>query len=368
MLPWGLQRFIPLAVFTAVFRLAGKRYWQRHAPFLQQFPGLDLTAKVEGLAAGFGVARDLIYGLAAMEVMTSEMPHVPNYGCTSLAFEATRTAKGEPLLAYNHDFPESFGPHLYVRHNRPKNGIPSLVLAYPVLLGAIAGVNEAGLAISINHAFERQVNKKQGALFVTWLLQDCLDRFKTAEAAANHALKTPVTNGSMLTFVDKAGGRAVVELTSKKRLRRAPDAGLGFTFNKYRIPEMEGLEIPIATRGTKMFKGRLVHGANVERLRRFGAVHDPRKIYSEEDIHALMSDHAGGAGGMDTICRHDRTTSTTLSSAILHPVTGEIQMIFGPACQGSYRRYTLAGESHRPRLQSESVAESVAVSVGRATM
>lgn len=353
MLPLGLQKIIPIGIYRVAFRLAGRSYWHRHEPFLTAYAGADLKAKVAGLARGFGVPRDLVYGLAAMEVITSEMPHVPNYGCTSLAFGATHAACGEPLIAYNHDFPESFGPHLYVRHNRPKQGIPSLSLAYPVLLGAIAGVNEAGLAVSINHAFERRVNKKQGALFVTWLLQDCLDRFRTAEAAAAHTLKTPVTNGSMLTFVDKTGGRAVVELTSRRRLRRAPDAGVGFTFNKYRIPEMEELEIPIATRGTKMFKGRLVHGANIERLRRFSEMYDPHKVYTEQDIHALMSDHAGSVGGMGTICRHDATTSTTLASAILHPVTGEIQMIFGPACCGRYRTYTPDGVRQARRHESE---------------
>lgn len=338
---FNLHKKIPIAFYEYFFKKQGRLFLRYHREVLAAGEGERLE-HVRGLASGLGVDADLVYGLSALEVLTSELPHLPSYACSSLIFKADQTKVNRPLIAYNHDFPDSFGPHIFVRHNSPKNRYKSVSLAYPVLLGAIAGVNEKGLAVTINHAFERGVKKTQAALFVTWLLQECLDTCATADDAARLVLKTRVTNGSMLNFADANGGRAVVEVCSHGNVRRPMDKGISFTFNKYRIKKMEEHELPMKTVGTKMFRGRLVHQANIDRQCRFDALFKSDHAYSEKEIHQLMSDHgADEQPGMGSICRHDKSTSSTLASAILDPAQGTMKVIFGRACAGKYQTYAV---------------------------
>lgn len=341
-LPYDLQKKIPLFVYKKLFASIGKKFLKHHHDFFQTYQKSRIHDRILGLAEGLGASPYFVYGLCALEVTTSELPHQqPQLGCTSLAFEATRTKIGTPLIAYNHDFPESFGPYLIVRHNEPKTGFASLNLTYPVSLGCIAGVNEKGLAITINHAFEKTVAKNQAALFVTCLLQECLDHCANVEEAVDLILKTPTTNGSMLTLIDASGKRAVVEVSSRKRVLRKPEEGLFCTFNKYQETELEKGELPLNTIGTKMFKGRLVHEHNIGRLRRFTEIFDAEKTYSDDDIHKLMSDHDGGDGDAHTICRHHKDTSSTLASVIIRPKEKEMKVVFGLACQGEYEKFVL---------------------------
>jgi predicted choloylglycine hydrolase len=336
-----LQKRIPLFIYKKLFAAIGKKFLKYHSDFFQMYQKSQIHERVLGLAQGLEMSPAFVYGLCALEVTTSELPHRPQLGCTSLAFEGTRTQAGTPLIAYNHDFPESFGPYLMVRRNEPKSGFASLNLTYPISLGCIAGVNEKGLAITINHAFEKTVEKNQAALFVTCLLQECLDHCENVDEAIDLILTTPTTNGSMLTLVDASGKRAVVEVSSRKRILRKATTGLLSTFNKYQEAELEKIELPLHTVGTKMFKGRLVHEHNIERPRRFAEVFDPEKIYSDDAIRELLSDHDGADGGAHTICRHHKDTSSTLASVLIKSKEKEMKVIFGPACQGEYQRFVL---------------------------
>ncbi len=339
-LPYNFQKAIPTFLYKIFFQEQGKIFSRRHHTLLTG-PQQKLQERWQGIAQGMKEPPSLVYGLACLEILTSEMPHIPPLACTSLALSPNMTQNGEPLLAYNHDFPESFGKHLLLRKNFPQNGYTSISITYPIMFGAIGGINEKGLAITINHAFEKKIIKDKAGLLVTSLLQDCLDTCATTREAVEKICNTPVTNGSMLTVMDASGHHEVVEVSSQKNILRENKKNHSITFNKYRIPEMESLELPLDTAGAGVLKGRLVHEATIEREKRFEEMFNEHKNLSMEDITKIFSDHKGGSGDLGTLCRHHPKTSSTLGSALFFPQQRKMKMIFGKTCSQNYQEFSL---------------------------
>ncbi|OGP11129.1 MAG: hypothetical protein A2048_10405 [Deltaproteobacteria bacterium GWA2_45_12] len=333
-----IHKLIPLPLFVWLLGFEGKKFLQAHRPVLENFHGHNLVAQLEALSRGFGQSIERIYGFLAFEALSSQLPY--SLGCSSLAFSASQTQRGEPLLAYNHDFPECFGKYVCVRKSLPKDGYASLNVTYPPMLGAIAGVNQKGLCVSLNHAYATDVHKGP-ALPVTLLVQQVLHFCDHVSEAVDFILKTPVPNGSFITLLDGAGNRAVVEMSGKQKQVRHVQEGMLHTFNKYQLEPMTSFEIPLEAEGKGIYKGYKIHHHNICRERRFQGIFDVTKKYSEEDIHAFMSDHDGGTGDFGTICRHHPGTASTLASVLLFPKTQSLKIIFGKACDGSYEEMFL---------------------------
>lgn len=335
--PW-LKPFLPHAVVKTVLGRLGKKYLNLHRPILQNYYGRNLFAELEGLAEGFDMPVNYIYGLNAIEILSSKIPF--SLGCTALAFAANHTNDGKPRLAYNHDFPHSFGKSLYVQETRPAEGMTTLMLTYPSILGGIAGLNSAGLAVVLNHAYATDMQLLP-ALPITWLLSECLQRCDTVAAAVELILKTPVPNGSFLTLIDCHGARAVVEVSGTRKEVRQPDESVLCTFNFYRCAALKSHEVPWMAKTTGMaklvFGERLVHAHNMGRERRFIEFFDHAKKHDNADIHEFMADHSGHLqGAIDTICRHDERAMNTIASVILNPAAQTMKVIFGWPCQGQY--------------------------------
>lgn len=352
--------WLPASVHALAIRAAvgglGRYYLARHGGLLADRDGhrAGELSLLRGLAQGLGTHPALVYGFNAFEIESAAHDYrLPTLGCTSLGLSARHTAWGEPALVYNHDFPPSFAPFLFVRRSRPTRGYRSLSIAYPTLVGAIAGVNEHGLAITVNQAFATDVRRSRPALFVTMLVSACLERASSVEEAIDEVLRTPVTNGAMLTLVDAAGRRAVVELSgSERRVRRERDDRILYTFNKYRLAEMEHVEVPVGAVTRGLAGGIDLHAANVSRENRFRAIVRHDHTYGRDEIRTLMSDHADGSGSMGTLCAHGGALNETIASAILEPAARAMHVLFGRTCEGRYTHIALDEKVARNTRQS----------------
>jgi hypothetical protein len=357
---WLPARVHALAVRAALGGL-GRYYLARHRGLLEERDGRGSgeLAMLRGLASGLGTAPSLVYGFNAFEIESAAPGHrLPGLGCTALALGERHTAWGAPALVYNHDFPPSFAASLFVRRSSPALGHRSLSIAYPTLVGAIAGVNERGLAVSVNQAFGTDVRRSRPALFVTMLVAACLEKCANVEEAVSEVARTPVTNGALVTLVDAAGGRAVMELSGTRRLvRREPDERILHAFNKYRLPEMERLEVPIGAVTTGLAGGIDLHAANLSRERRYRAIVRHDHPHTRDDIRALMGDHDRGAGDMGTLCAHGGAINETILSAILEPRARAMHVLFGRACEGRYTRIGLEEDERRPDASIGEAAE-----------
>lgn len=310
---------------------ANGKYWKAH----------------RGLAAGAGKSLPVMFGLGAVpEIVGAQLSFT--LGCTSVAIAARASDSGAAQIAYNHDFPPRFGRYSFARRNLPTDGFASICLAYPIMVGCLAGVNEKGLAVTLNHAFSTDYTGRPGLLLTT-LVQDVLDRCSSVDAAIDLLTTAPVTNGAMITLADAAGARAVVEIScTAARVRRADGDALMVTFNKYRHPDMEAYEVPLAAISTGLVPGVRLHESNVERARRWTDLEQTfGSVFDEQTIRRAMTDHRGGEGDKNCICRHGDPLSETLWSAILDTHRRTVRVVFGHACDGAYQTYGIDAPARR---------------------
>ncbi|MBI2335831.1 MAG: hypothetical protein HYU97_03600 [Deltaproteobacteria bacterium] len=335
----ALYAYLPKGFYRISLRNYGKKYFSYHEKLLRDFEGDNLVEHLQGLADGFGQDKFLIYGVNAVEILASKIPF--SLGCSSLAFSSDITTDGHIKTGYNHDFPAAFGKFIFLKRNLPDHGYPSLVMGYPPILGCIGGINQAGLAITLNHAYATDI-KIGTALPITLLIQECLNRSQDVPEAIHLIEKTPVPNGSIVTLIDKKGNRAAAEISCTRKRYRSASSPILRSFNKYLDADMECCEIPLNARGKQMMRGLGVHDHNIGRENRYQQIIDYQKKYSDQDIRSLLADHNGGKGSERSICRHHSATGDTLCSAILDPIAQEIKIIFGFPCQpGEYQTFRL---------------------------
>mgnify|MGYP000313947878 CR=1 FL=1 len=331
---------------------AGAYYLLRHGPALRRHSNAKYWRAQQGLADGAGLSLPLMFGLGAVpEIVGAQMGYT--LGCSAIALGGAMTESGGAQIAYNHDFPPRFGRYNFVRHNHPSDGFASVCLSYPIMVGCLAGVNERGFAMTLNHAFSTDYVGKPGLLLTT-LVQDCLDTCSSVAQAIRLITETAVTNGAILTLADAAGERAVVERscghTRVRRPNSAIDTGdLLVSFNKYKHPEMAAHEVPLGAVSKGLISGIPLHESNVERQARWSnLVKAAPRRFDDAAIKSLMSDHAGRAGDKNTICRHSDELSETLWGALLDTRRRSLKVVFGHTCSGPYVEYAIdpiTGES-----------------------
>jgi hypothetical protein len=300
----------------------------------------DQFERLRGISEGSGLSLTLLLGMMSVETMMATFQYV--MGCTSIGVGKTRSKDGSPMIGYNHDFPDFLKDQLLVRHSKPGNGHRSIQLTYPSIAGGICGVNEAGLAISLNHAFS--IEPANDGVPPTLMVQQALDRCATAEAAAHLFEQTKFANGSMATVMDAKGGILALELAKGRFGIRKPKKGVSLTLNEYQIPELKEIEVPQDAvfhpkKYPKFFQGLAIHQPNWERRRRFEKLLASGKKLGVNDVKKLLADHnGGGQGTLGTVCRHHPTTDT-IATAVLHPKEGILEAARGFACEARYQRF-----------------------------
>ncbi|MFO0617266.1 MAG: C45 family peptidase [Polyangiaceae bacterium] len=320
--------------------VAGAYYLARHRRALVDHANGKYWKAHRGLAEGAGKPLPVMFGLGAVpEIVGAQLSFT--MGCTAIAIAPSASATGAARIAYNHDFPPRFGRYNFARRNLPTDGYASICLAYPIMVGCLAGVNERGFAVTLNHAFSTDYEGRPGLLLTT-LVQDALDRCATVADAIELFSRAPVTNGAILTIADATGERAAVELSCTASRVRRPTGPLLVSFNKYRHPEMERYEVPPGAVSTGLVPGIPLHESNIERARRWDELEASLPArFDDADIRAVMTDHRGGRGDSNSICRHDDPLSETLWSAILDTGSRSMRVVFGHACDGPYRTFEI---------------------------
>ncbi len=329
------------SVLQGLLKVQGLRVRRRNLDNMIRHARFQLE-RMTGIADGVGVSPNVILGMSSIETMAASFQFI--LGCTSLALGRKRSKSGKPLLAYNHDFPTFLKHHLFVRRSLPKHGYRSVQLTYPALPGSICGVNEMGVAVSLNHAFSTEPHND--GVPPTMLIQEALDHCKTAEEALRLFRTTKFSCGSIATFVDKKGAIYSLELSQGRFGVRRPVQDLSLTLNEYQLVPLREIEVPQEAffhpkKFPKVFHGIPVHLSNWERRERFQTLLEGKRKLSISELKDYLSDHNGnGAGDIGTICRH-HPTSDTIATAILHPQEGVLEVARGHACKAAYQKFAL---------------------------
>ncbi len=112
-----------------------------------------------------------------------------------------------------------------VRRSRPESGFRSIECTQPWRVAALAGVNEAGLAVAcVSNPVARAA--AHSAAPAALLAQDCLRRFESLDAAIDWLLVRPGGGSSLLMLADLSGEIAGVAVDGDQRRLLRPADGL----------------------------------------------------------------------------------------------------------------------------------------------
>ena len=194
----------------------------RAAGFLMPMFPEATRQEITAASKASGVPRNII-------IMTNAMPDLEKIGgCSTLIVESERSKTKAPLFGRLLDWP----PHenlpdftLVTVYKSPKKHAVATV-TFPSILGAISGMNDAGLSLSINEIFASKDESPKSDLKGTpmlilfrKLLEDC-STVAEVEKMLNESRRTTYF---CLTVCDKNGG-CVFESTTKNVVsRRAID-------------------------------------------------------------------------------------------------------------------------------------------------
>lgn len=306
--------------------------------------------RLNGIARGTSLGLPTLLAINSIETLSTRLNFI--LGCSALAISGERLKPSlTPLLAYNHDFPDFFEDFIILRRSRPVEGFASIQITYPTLAGAIAGINDQGVAITLNHAFA--VEKGESGIPPTILVQDVLDHCGSVDGAVKFLKKTHPACGSLVTLLDKNGRMAAVELSRSRIAVRNGKNGFLLTLNQYETPELKEIEVPQGAyfdpkKYPPAFHGIPVHHHNWARSRRFAQMLKGRGRFDLDEIETFLKDHGvEETPDHGTICRH-HDTATTIASATLHPAEGFIRVLRGRPCEGEYETYPLLAKKAAP--------------------
>jgi len=315
-------------------------------PFVAALRRLNpaMLARLEGIAEGSGLA---LGGLCLMNALEAFIGSVQGRtmtaatgACTSLAVRGACSSTGEPVIARNFDYPLLFQPFYMLRDSRPRGGFRSLDFAVAPQAGTVDGVNEKGLAITLDYAFVTDSGEPNP--LVTMLIADALASCATVTEAVHRLTASPRWGAGLLMLADAAGDLAAVELSNTRSGVRRPDPGTDWLLNTNvcHCPETRAVQVPesatysektpVPLRGESVLQPHAVRAQRIEGLLRKQATVGP------EELAAIMADH-GPSGLPDgtSPCVHTGYFNTT-ASLQWFPGRRSVRVSYSWACKAQY--------------------------------
>jgi hypothetical protein len=164
--------------------------------------------RAAGLARGAGVPRRLVLTRLSAEAGGCDRPRSSEGPLLAVAPSRSGASAG---IAKTVDLPSELGVGLVLRRSRPDPGFVSLEVTMPSLPAALAGVNEAGLALAVAAHAKPCGSARDTAAPPLLLVQECLQRFETVSRAIEWCESRPAATGATLLIADASGRIAGVE-------------------------------------------------------------------------------------------------------------------------------------------------------------
>lgn len=339
--PWWL-------LYPLFLRLAERK---TKRPFVAALRRLNpaMLARLEGIAEGSGLPLGSLCLMNAMEAFIGSVQGrtvtAPTGACSSLAVRGGCSSTGEPVIARNFDYPLLFQPFYVLRDSCPRGGFRSLDFAVAPQAGTVDGVNEKGLAVTLDYAFVTDPSAPNP--LVTMLIADALASCATVTEAVRRLTASPRWGAGLLTLADAAGDLAAVELSNTRSGVRRPDSGTDWLLNTNvcHCPETRAVQVsesaaysektPMSLRGGSVLQPHAVRARRIEDLLRKQATVGP------EELAAIMADH-GPSGVPDgaSPCVHTGYFNTT-ATLQWFPRRRSVRVSYSWACQAQYVEISL---------------------------
>ena len=316
------------------------------ARFLAEPLGRDYPAMMErlaGISEGAEVTPNKILFFNAFEQLLSSVggcTACPG-ACSAVAVRGRRAAGGAPILARNFDYLPLAQPFYMVRGCKPRDGFRTLEFTSAPLLGAIDGMNEAGLCITYNYGFTTDLPSSPAAP-ISIAISEALHRCRNVTEAADYLESSPRWGGALLMLVDADGDIASLELSSTRSYLRRPAGGENLLHhsNAFSSTQMQDVQIALDAVYTDIapsaLRGRRLHDSAELRDQRFRDLLSGETPLDCDALTAVMADHGpDGIPSDHTPCVHSAYWNTTACIQFL-PKTRRMRASFSSACEACF--------------------------------
>ncbi len=276
--------------------------WRRvRRDTLRHYP--QLSERTQALARAARISERALWWVLTQELAPLETDGMRCGGGVAFAVTAERTQSGGPLLAKNFDAPRAVAMPLGLRHSRPENAYASLDVVLPVLAGALAGVNERGLAATVTSIPGNGRTAESCTAPAILLVQDVLQRFDCVDGALEWCRARPNAGRASLLFADAQGNVAAAHLSRGRCRVERPRSGA--VFGMCRAQTAADLEKALRGSEERPDLGRC---RAIQRSHRFD-----------------------GRTDEDSICRHGEQRAC-IGSALIDPRLRRVEVVSGAPC------------------------------------
>ena len=312
--------------------LAGEEEWLRRQWQCQLTHVPDVCEQIEGLAAGFDVTVEALFGMHIRYAIEDRRTAAAaeEEGCSAFA---VRSAPGRVLVSKNRDNPPYFAPlQLLLRQSDPAwAGRETVAVgSFGSAPAASSGMNSDGFCMADTAV--RTADLGFGVLRY-YLMEALLSRCRTVADAVAFIRSVPHVGGGNLILGDATGAMAAVEIVHS-RVHVEEDAGRGWVArtNHHTEPDLaRRLMERLGTDRPQNSEGRL---AFLQESLAPGVAG-----WTETDCAALLASH--GLRGHPALCRHTPDT-ITLSGVVFDAAGRSLLQSQGSPCGGDWRRVHLA--------------------------
>lgn len=166
-----------------------------------------LAERTDGLARGANLPVDSLFSLQGQTD-----PAVSGEVTTLCAAGLDGTGGGTLVRGLR-------GPGWVVRRSRPRVGFQSVELTHAWWVTAVAGINEASLAVCLVPHSDLPASETAPLSLAParLLVQECLQRFGDVEAGLDWCTQRPASDSVDIWLTDESGARRVVRFQGEKR-------------------------------------------------------------------------------------------------------------------------------------------------------
>ncbi len=308
----------------------------------------DAWARMQAISQASGISLRRLALLNALEPVLSELSGCVTgleAGCSAVAVGADRSGGHGAILAHNFDYLPLVQQFYCIRDERPDNGFRSLQFSIAPMAGAVDGINEAGLAATLNYAYATDRNCP--APTISMRLAEALTRCQTVQAACDYFTHSSRWGSGLIMLADAHGATASLELTATTHFIR-PGSTHGIITHANRVcgEPTSAVQVPAnaihGNRSPRALRGHRVHSSSEQRER---ALRDIEQIDSPLDPDKLakqMANHGPTESPSRlTLCMHSDYWHTTACVQLL-PEARRLRVSYSTACQAQYVEFVIS--------------------------
>jgi hypothetical protein len=313
---------------------------------VNELPGT--WARLQAISQCSGISLRRLALLNALEPVLSDLTGSVTgleAGCSAVAVGAERSGGHGAILAHNFDYLPLVQRFYCIRDERPDNGLRSLQFSIAPMAGTVDGINEAGLAVTLNYAYA--TDKNGAAPTISMRLAEVLTRCQTVQQACDYLTHSSRWGGGLIMLADANGRTASVELTPTKHFVR-PGSPNGVVTHANRVCGEATLAVQLpedavhGDRSPRALRGHRVHSSSENRELALREIERYREPLDPDTLATRMANHGPAElPSRLTLCVHSDYWHTTACVQLL-PEARRLRISYSTACQARYTDFVIS--------------------------